>query len=270
VPGSASSAEAAAFRLDEVRRFYDHWTPVLVEAAGTTLQAGLVKRSADDAVGPETSSGYLAGLAGVAPGDRVLDAGCGVGGPAMAIARALPGVVVDGVTVSEVQAGMARRFVVEAELADRVRISVADFHRLPFADASFDVVVFFEVTGYSPDLEALYGEAARVVRRGGTVYVKDTFRQEGPLTDEQSECMTAHDELWACARTATLGETATAMRAAGLTDVRHRELPFVDREQFFESMVTRDDGGMKLNAFGRAFLRLGEVPIVFGEVKARR
>ena len=269
MPGSSASAEAA-HRLAEVRRFYDRWTPVLVEAAGTTLQAGLVKPSDDATVGPETSSGYLAQLAGVAPGDRILDAGCGVGGPAMAIARAVPDVVVDGVTVSEVQAAMARRLVAEAGLSDRVRIHVADFHRLPFADASFDVVVFFEVTGYSPDLEALYREAARVVRRGGTVYVKDTFRREGPLTEEQRACMTAHDQLWACARTATLGENASALRAVGLSDVQGRELPFVDREQFFESMVTRDDGGMKLNAFGRAFLRFGEVPIVFGEVKARR
>src|SRR5215218_11502731 len=157
----------------------------MVEAAGTTLQGGLVKRSAEASVVPEASSRYLGELAGVAPGDHVLDAGCGVGGPALAIARAVPGVVVDGVTVSEVQATMARKLVAEAGLADRVRIHVADFHHLPFADASFDVAVYFEVTGYSPDRSALYRESARVLAPGGTVYVKDTFCREEPLTEEQ-------------------------------------------------------------------------------------
>jgi cyclopropane fatty-acyl-phospholipid synthase-like methyltransferase len=106
----------------------------MVEAAGTTLQGGLVKRSADAFVDPETSTLYLAELAGVAPGDRILDAGCGVGGPALAIARALPDVVIDGVTFSEVQAKMARERIAAANLADRVRVHLADFHRLPFSD----------------------------------------------------------------------------------------------------------------------------------------
>ena len=56
-------------RQFEIRAFYDRWTPVMVEAAGATLQGGLVKRSADAYVDPETSTLYLAELAGVAPGD---------------------------------------------------------------------------------------------------------------------------------------------------------------------------------------------------------
>ena len=79
--------------MEQARRFYDRWTPIMVESAGTTLQCGLVKRSAEAAVTPESSTQFLAELAGIAPGDRILDAGCGVGGPAMAIARALPDVV---------------------------------------------------------------------------------------------------------------------------------------------------------------------------------
>jgi cyclopropane fatty-acyl-phospholipid synthase-like methyltransferase len=269
MPASSPSDDAAAHRLSAVRSFYDRWTPTLVEAAGTTLQFGLVKRSEDAPVAPESSARYLAELAGVSPGDRILDGGCGVGGPAVAIARAVPDVVIDGVTVSEVQARMARQLVAGAGLADRVRIHVADFHRLPFPDGSFDVALYFEVTGYSPDLTALYGESARVLRSGGTVYVKDTFCREDPLDERQRRFMQASDELWACEGSATMSGTERAMRTAGFRDVRTRELPFVDREHFFESMVTRDEGGMRLNAFGEAFLRPWEVPVIFGEVKAR-
>ncbi|MGY1786403.1 SAM-dependent methyltransferase [Geodermatophilus sp. SYSU D00698] len=256
-------------RQTEIRRFYDRWTPVMVEAAGPVLQGGLVKPSADSCIRPESSVRYLAELAGIGPGDRVLDAGCGVGGPAVAIARALPDVVIDGITVSEVQATMARRLVEQAGLADRVRVHVADFQSLPFRDGAFDVALYLEVTGYSPDRGALYRESARVLRPGGTVYVKDVFCREGPLTERQRRSMQDFDRLWACVRSPTLSETETAMRAAGFVDVRVREYPFVDMSHHYESMVSRDEGGMRLNAFGDAFLRfLPDLPIFFGEATA--
>jgi cyclopropane fatty-acyl-phospholipid synthase-like methyltransferase len=242
----------------------------MVQAAGTTLQGGLVKRSEEAAVTPEASTRYLAELAGVTPGDRVLDAGCGVGGPAMAIARAVPEVVIDGVTVSEVQARLARELIAEAGLADRVRVHVADFHQLPFREGSFDVALYFEVTSYAPDRKSLYRESARILRPGGTVYVKEIFRGEDPLTEPQRLSVAAFDELWAC-RIPTLSETKRAMRAAGFVGIRAREFPFISMEHFYESMVDRDEGGIRLNEFGQAFLRLfPDLPAFFGETKAQR
>ena len=243
----------------------------MVEAAGATLQGGLIKRSADAFVDPETSTVYLAELAGIAPGDRILDAGCGVGGPALAIAGALPDVAIDGVTVSKVQAQIARELIAAANLTDRVRVHLADFHCLPFPDESFDVALYLEVTGYSPDRAALYRESARVLRPGGTVYVKDLFRQEDPLTDGQLRSMAIFDELWSCVGSPTLSETRRAMQAAGLVDVETRQYPFVDMDYYYESMVSRDDGGIRLNAFGRAFLHVDpDLPALFGEARARK
>lgn len=243
----------------------------MVEAAGATLQGGLVKRSADAFVDPEASTLYLAELAGVMPGDRILDAGCGVGGPAVAIARAMPEVVVDGVTCSPVQAKMARELIAAADLADRVRVHLADFHCLPFQNESFDVALYLEVTGYSPDRRALYRESARVLRSGGTVYVKDLFREEDPLTAEQRRSMAIFDELWSCVESPTLSETGRAMQAAGLVDVDMQRYPFIDMDHFYDSMVSRDDSGIRLNAFGRAFFHVApDLPVLFGGARARK
>jgi cyclopropane fatty-acyl-phospholipid synthase-like methyltransferase len=257
-------------RQRAIGQFYDRWTPVMVAAAGTTLQGGLVTRTATPS-SPAASARYLAELAGVAPGDRVLDAGCGVGGPALAIACGVPDVVIDGVTVSEVQVRMARDLIARAGLGERVRVHLADFHRLPFRPAVFDLALFLEVTGYSPDRGLLYREAARVLRPGGTVYVKDVFCRDGPLTPRQRSSMAAFDELWACVRSPTLTETVGALRAAGLVDVSAREYPFVDTQHFYESTVSRDESGLRLNTFGEAFLRFfPELPAFFGEVRARK
>ena len=116
----------------------------MVASAGQTLQSGLFKRTATTETDPESSVLYLAELAGITTGSHILDAGCGVGGPAITIARAFTDVVIEAVTISEVQARMAHRLVAEAGLAKRVRIHLADYHRLPFRAALFDVAVYFE------------------------------------------------------------------------------------------------------------------------------
>ena len=108
------------------------------------------------------------GAAGIGPGDLVLDAGCGVGGPAIAIARDL-GAIVHGVTISPVQVRLGRVLAAEAGVADRVHLHLADFHQLPFADERFDAVMVMEATCYSDDLSGLIGELARVLRPGGTL-----------------------------------------------------------------------------------------------------
>lgn len=243
----------------------------MVEAAGATLQSGLFKRAAAAETDTEASTRYLAELAGITPGSHVLDAGCGVGGPAITIARAFPDVVIEGVTISEVQARMARKLVAEAGLANRVRVHLADFHRLPFRAACFDVAVYFEVTGHSWDRAALFRESARVLRPGGRLYVKDLFRWEDPLTETQRHSMRAFDKVWAIVSSPTLGETEQAMRRAGFHGIEVRKYPHVDLVHFYESMVSRDAGGIRLNAFGEAFLRFyPDLPASFGDARAIR
>jgi hypothetical protein len=83
--------------------------------------------------------------------------------------------------------------------------------------------------------------------------------------------MATFDKLWSCVRSPTLSETARAMQAAGLVDVETRQYPFVDMDHFYESMVSRDDGGIRPNAFGRAFFHVApDLPALFGEAKARK
>lgn len=66
---------------------------------------------------------------GLRPGERLLDVGCGWGSLALHAAQR-HGVRVLGVTLSAPQAEVARRRVVEAGLADRVEVRVADYRTL--------------------------------------------------------------------------------------------------------------------------------------------
>jgi ubiquinone/menaquinone biosynthesis C-methylase UbiE len=108
---------------------------------------------------------------GIEPHDRVLELGCGPGYFSPALARATSG----GVVLLDLQAEMlelARERVPE-RLSFRVQ---ADGARLPFADASFDVVFVATVLGEIPDRGACLDEVRRIVRLDGVLAIAETRR----------------------------------------------------------------------------------------------
>jgi SAM-dependent methyltransferase len=116
----------------------------------------------------------IADLAARAPAGpfRVLDAGCGDGTFVDRLARTLdrPGTRFTGVDRSEFQLAKARRL---AEAADApYDFRVADLGvRIPFDDATFDLVHAAEVIEHLLDPDLLVDEAARVLRPGGHVVI---------------------------------------------------------------------------------------------------
>lgn len=252
-----------------VRAFYDAHSETFLEHAGPTFQAGLV-RSPDGVESPEASDRALARTAGVRPGDRVLDAGCGVAGPAIHIARGFEGVQVDGVTVSPVQVALGRERVLAAGLADRVRVHEADYHHLPFDDGTFDQVLFLESAGYSTRLPALFAEASRVLRPGGRLFVKDVFTRAGPLTAAQREELRSYDATWAMPSTPRVADVEQALAGAGFEGVESQALD-TGGDWFLGSMFELGEEGFRLNAFGEGFFRRFEdLPILFAQVQARK
>ena len=106
-------------------------------------------------------------------GSRGLDAGCGIGLPAMLVAEALgPEGHVTGLDVSTEFLDQARQIAEEAGLLERVSFREGDVAALPFDDDTFDWAWSVDCVGYAP-LEPLplVRELARVVKPGGTVAI---------------------------------------------------------------------------------------------------
>jgi sterol 24-C-methyltransferase len=82
---------------------------------------------------------YLAAQINIRPGMRVLDVGCGVGGPAREIARFTDANIV-GVNNNEFQIDRANKKTAKAGLSDKVSFQKADFMKLSeaFGENSFD------------------------------------------------------------------------------------------------------------------------------------
>lgn len=110
----------------------------------------------------------------LAPGDRLLDLGCGEGRHAIT-AYLNQAVDVVGLDLSHSDLQTAReRFAQFHDPNDSSRR--ADFLRasglaLPFADASFDKVICAEVLEHIPDYESVLAEIRRVLKPGGTLAV---------------------------------------------------------------------------------------------------
>jgi SAM-dependent methyltransferase len=111
----------------------------------------------------------------VAPGDRVLDLGCGGGRHAFELYRRGAHVVAFDRNVddlAEVDAMFkAMREAGEAPEAATAETVEGDALRMPFPDAHFDTVIAAEILEHIPEDEAAMAELARVVRPGGMVAV---------------------------------------------------------------------------------------------------
>lgn len=112
---------------------------------------------------------------GVAKGARVLDIGCGVGGPAMRLA-ARHGLIVTGLDLVASNVETARARAAAAGLGSRVEIRQGDATALPFADDSFDAVFSQDAICHMPDKPAVFAEAARVARPGAAIALTDWVR----------------------------------------------------------------------------------------------
>jgi SAM-dependent methyltransferase len=132
------------------------------------------RRGADDdltvaaeTVEPEVPARFrwLAGLLAAAPGDQVVDLGCGTGGSLRVLVPALRGGLAVGVDLA---GPVLRAAAGKLRPLGRAYLLRANLRRpLPFAAASVDRVLCHNVLECLPDPDALVAETWRVLRPGG-------------------------------------------------------------------------------------------------------
>ena len=103
----------------------------------------------------------------VRAGEGVLDCGAGTGSTGLLAARAVgPTGHVTLFDLAPEMLAVAEQKAKAQGVRDRIELQTGDLVHLPFADGSFDVVLFAESIGHL-DLASAFREAARVLKRRG-------------------------------------------------------------------------------------------------------
>ncbi len=155
--------------VSKIEKYYDEWTDRYMTVGGELIEAYRCKNDND-------LLDYYIQSAQLCNGQKIIDAGCGVCGPAAYFAKKLH-VSIDAITISNVQIERCKSILNKYILAGTVNIIKGDFHYLDslFNHNSYDRVLFIESLGHSSNPQKVLKSAFRVLKPGGKVYVKDFY-----------------------------------------------------------------------------------------------
>ncbi|RPA97868.1 hypothetical protein L873DRAFT_1689887 [Choiromyces venosus 120613-1] len=168
---------------------------------------------------------YLAHMMGMKAGMKVLDVGCGVGGPAREIVR-FTDANVTGLNNNDYQIDRATQYAAKAGLSHKLDFVKGDFMQMSFEPETFDAVYAIEATVHAPSLEGVYSQIFKVLKPGGVFGVYEWL-----MTDDYDASNPKHREIChgievgdGISQMVRISEALRAIKAAGFELEFHEDL----------------------------------------------
>lgn len=164
---------------EEIVKYYDSAEPdykfVLGLSKNLAMHYGFWKpgvHSLSEALNLENE--VLAKRAKIDKSSYVLDAGCGVGGTAIYLAKKYD-CKATGITLSQNQVDSATKNAEKQKLSARVNFLQEDYLKTGFKDKTFDVAIAIESVCHAEDKNKFVKEAYRILKNGGRLVIADGF-----------------------------------------------------------------------------------------------
>lgn len=126
----------------------------------------------------ENTDAFVASCLNLSSDDRVLDAGCGVGGTAFYIAKKI-GAKVVGISISEVQIKQAIKLLSKnSDVSHLVMFQKKDFTDTGYANETFDKIYAITSSCQANNKTDFAKEMFRLLKPGGKLLVSDAFLSE--------------------------------------------------------------------------------------------
>ncbi|MDB5281427.1 MAG: Methyltransferase type 11 [Bacteroidota bacterium] len=166
-------------RAKQVSDYYDNWSKKFLEITDTFQ--GFRTENIDE------THNHTVKTAGLTDGMKILDAGCGVGGPAFYFATHLKSEIYP-LTNSKVQVQIMddRK---KKEALTNIHPTLGDYHEVTttFYPSFFDAILFLESLGHSYYPEKVIENCYRALKSGGTIYIRDHYRVSGNTEEENTK-----------------------------------------------------------------------------------
>ena len=172
-------------------------------------------------------------------GKRVLDIGCGIGGPAFVLARKYDAHVT-GIDLEPQLIDRATRRAAELGLSGQTEFRTVTLGPFPFPDRSFDVVFTSGALTQTEDKPGIVAECFRVLKPGGALTCYDWLKNDGPISDDMRYFFRMEGLTY---NLITLAELAQQLVAGGFEDVTTEDASdWYRRESRREYERMRGDG----------------------------
>ncbi|MCO5247746.1 MAG: class I SAM-dependent methyltransferase [Chitinophagales bacterium] len=162
--------DSALLTPKDVEKYYDEWTDRYMDGFGDTFQSYRTESL-------PALLDYIIQSSGMRDDQTIIDAGCGVCGPAIYFATKL-NVKIKALTISDYQCTIAEKKIRgNSLLKGQVEVRHGDFHQMEkyYPETSVDLIYFLESLVHSSDIPQALNSCKRVLRKGGRVYIKDLY-----------------------------------------------------------------------------------------------
>lgn len=160
----------------------------------------------------------LAEVASISANDFVLDAGCGVGGTCIWLARNI-GCRADGITIVPWQVKKGRELIKEYGLDSKVRIFKGDFANTGRKNGTYDVFLGLESIVHAEDKVAVLKEAYRLLRQGGRLVICEYMLRNSAMKAPDAELIQRWLDGWAMPSLLSDYEYRKAVKDAGFKTI---------------------------------------------------